>query len=32
MIKAVLGGDPDAGGVVRQAAKQLLPGWLPGKG
>ncbi len=32
MMKAVLGGDPNAAGVVRQAAKQQLPGWVPGKG
>jgi hypothetical protein len=32
MIKAVLSGDADAAGVVRQAVRQQLPGWLPGRG
>ena len=32
VMKALLGGDPDAAAVVRQAARQELPGWLPGKG
>jgi pyruvate dehydrogenase (quinone) len=32
MAKAVLRGDPDAREVVRQAAKQVLQGLLPGRG
>ena len=32
MMKAVMSGDPDAGDVVRRAAKQELLGWLPGRG
>ncbi len=32
VIRALMTGDPDAAAVVRQAAKQELPGWLPGRG
>jgi pyruvate dehydrogenase (quinone) len=32
VMKALLGGDPDAAAVVHQAAKQELPGWVPGRG
>ena len=32
MMMAVMHNDPDAKGIVRQAAKQELLGWLPGRG
>ncbi len=32
MVMAVMHNDPDGKGIVRQAAKQELLGWLPGRG
>jgi pyruvate dehydrogenase (quinone) len=32
MMHALLSGDPDAGDIVREATKQELLGWLPGRG